>query len=187
MQGRCEDAIPILERLTAEYPRIAAANEMLAGCYIKEGRAQDAASLLERCLEEEPGQFAYVRDLGRAYIDLGRQRGSRRRLAAACSRATRSTASMYGHVAKMEQEAGLYDEAIETLRAGTRFKENAEYYCARDRSVSSGSSAGRRTRSGTRSSSSGRGRARSKARYGASPRSSGNRRSASASSLFSTR
>ncbi|MFA4948133.1 MAG: tetratricopeptide repeat protein [Candidatus Krumholzibacteriia bacterium] len=127
MQERCVEAIPILERLTTEYPRIAAANEMLAGCYIKEGRAQDAASLLERCLKEEPGQFAYARDLGRAYMDLGRREDAvavwRSLLAS-----DEKTATMYGHVAKMEQEAGLYDEAIETLRAGTGFKETAEYY-----------------------------------------------------------
>jgi tetratricopeptide (TPR) repeat protein len=127
MQGRCAEAIPILERLTTEYPRIAAANDMLAGCYIKEGRAQDAASFLERCLKEEPGQFEYVRDLGRAYMDL-----DRREDAVAAWRGLlagdEKTASMYGHVAKMEQEAGLYDEAIETLRAGAGFKETWEYY-----------------------------------------------------------
>jgi tetratricopeptide (TPR) repeat protein len=127
MQGRCAEAIPILERLTAENPRIAAANEMLAGCYIKEGRVQDAAAFLERCLEKEPGQFAYARDLGRAYMDLGRRED-----AVAVWRSLlandEKTASMYAHVAKMEQEAGLYDEAIETLRAGAKFKENAEYY-----------------------------------------------------------
>lgn len=127
MQERCAEAIPILERLTTEYPRIAAANEMLAGCYIKEGRAQDAVSLLERCLKEEPGQFAYARDLGRAYMDLGRREDAvavwRSLLAS-----DEKTASMYGQVAKMEQEAGLYDEAIVTLRAGAGFKETAEYY-----------------------------------------------------------
>ncbi|MCX5753519.1 MAG: tetratricopeptide repeat protein, partial [Candidatus Krumholzibacteria bacterium] len=117
MQDRCAEAIPILERLTTDYPRIAAANEMLAGCYIKEGRAQDAASLLERCLKEEPGQFAYARDLGRAYMDLGR-RGDAVAVWRGLLANDEKTASMYGHVAKMEQEAGLYDEAIETLRAG---------------------------------------------------------------------
>ena len=127
VRNRCADAVPILERLAAEYPRLAAANEMLAGCYIKEGRAQDAVSLLERCLEAEPGQFVYARDLGRAYMDLGRREDAvavwRSLLAG-----DEKTASMYGHVAKMEQEAGLYDEAIETLRAGARLAENAEYY-----------------------------------------------------------
>jgi tetratricopeptide (TPR) repeat protein len=127
MQNRCAEAIPILERLAAEYPRIAAANEMLAGCYLKEGRAQDAASFLERRLEEEPGQFAYIRDLGRAYLDLGRRAD-----AVAVWRSLLSgdekAATMYGHVAKMEQEAGLYDEAIETLRAGAGFREAGEYY-----------------------------------------------------------
>lgn len=127
VQGRCAEAIPILERLTTDNPRIAAANEMLAGCYIKEGRAQDAVSLLERCLEGEPGQYGYVRELGRAYMDLGRREDA---VAVWRSLLTgdAKTASMYGHVAKMEQEAGLYDEAIETLRAGAKFKESAEYY-----------------------------------------------------------
>jgi tetratricopeptide (TPR) repeat protein len=127
MLGRCGDAIPILERLVKDYPRIAAANEMLAGCYIKEGRPADAAAFLERRLAEDPEQFAYARELGRAYMDLGRREEAvavwRRLLAA-----DEKTASMYGHVAKMMQEAGLYDEAIEILREGTKYQETAEYY-----------------------------------------------------------
>ncbi len=127
IRGRCGEAIPILERLVKDNQRIAAANEMLAGCYIKEGRPADAAAFLERCLAEDPEQFAYARELGRAYMDLGRREDAvavwRRLLAD-----DEKTASMYGHVAKMMQEAGLYDEAIEILREGTKYKETAEYY-----------------------------------------------------------
>jgi predicted Zn-dependent protease len=127
MLGRCAEAIPILERLTADNPRIAAANEMLAGCYLKEGRARDAAAFLERCLRQEPGRYVYARDLGRAYLDLGRREDAvavwRGLLAG-----DEKSATVYGQVAKMEQEAGLYDEAIETLRAGSAFKETADYY-----------------------------------------------------------
>lgn len=127
MLGRCGEAIPILERLVKDYPRIAAANEMLSVCYIKEGRAADAAAHLERCLAEDPGQVAYARELGRAYMDLDRREDAvavwRRLLAG-----DEKTASMYGHVAKMMQEAGLYDEAVEILREGTKYKETADYY-----------------------------------------------------------
>ena len=127
MQGRCEDAIPILERLTTQYPQIVVVNEMLAGCYIKGARAQDAAELLERRLEEDPGDFSYLQDLAQAYIELGQKEkaiATWRRLL----EGDEKLGSRYGIVAKMEQEAGLYEEAIATLREGACFKENAEYY-----------------------------------------------------------
>jgi tetratricopeptide (TPR) repeat protein len=126
-RGRCEDAIPVLERMRAQYPQVAAANEMLAGCYLKTGRSQDAAALLERCLERDPANVSYLRDLGTAYVDLGRKEKAVdvwRRLLKDDER----YASTYGFVAKLEQGAGLYDEAIETLREGTRFKVSADFY-----------------------------------------------------------
>jgi len=126
-QGRCEEAIPILERLTTQSPRIAVANEMLAGCYIKAARAEDAAALLERCLEEDPGYTPYLQDLARAYIELGQKEKAVLTWRRLLEKDTK-LGSMHGVVAKMEQEAGLYEEAIATLRAGASFKENAEYY-----------------------------------------------------------
>ncbi|MGD1047298.1 MAG: tetratricopeptide repeat protein [Candidatus Krumholzibacteriaceae bacterium] len=127
MQGRCEDAIPILERLVAQYPQVYTANSMLADCYLKGGRSQDAAALLERCLETDAGNRTYLQDLGTAYVDMGRKEQAveiwRRLL-----KADDKFGSTYGIVAKMEQEAGLYDEAIATLREGMKFKENADYY-----------------------------------------------------------
>ncbi|HEY5133865.1 MAG TPA: tetratricopeptide repeat protein, partial [Candidatus Krumholzibacteriaceae bacterium] len=127
MQGRCEDAIPILERLVAQYPQVYTANSMLADCYLKGGRAQEAAALLERCLETDPGNRTYLQELGSAYIDMGRKEQALetwRRLL----KADEKFGSLHGVVAKMEQEAGLYDEAIATLRDGMKYKENAEYY-----------------------------------------------------------
>ncbi len=127
MQGRCEDAIPILERLVVQYPQVYTANSMLADCYLKGGRAQEAAALLERCLETDPGNRTYLQELGSAYIDMGRKEQALetwRRLL----KADDKFGSTYGVVAKMEQEAGLYDEAIATLRDGMKYKENAEYY-----------------------------------------------------------
>jgi len=127
MQGRCDEAIPMLERLLSEYPQISAASEMLAECYLKEGRLSDAVVLLEKCLAEEPENFACLRGLGLAYIESGdKEKG-----VAAWRRILKDDekhAALFGTVAKMEQEAGLYDEAIATLRAGKKFKEYGEYY-----------------------------------------------------------
>jgi tetratricopeptide (TPR) repeat protein len=127
MQGRCEDAIPLLERVTAQNRRNAAANEMLAGCYIKTARAADAAALLERCVEEFPGHTPYLQELGQAYLEMG----EKDKAVAAWRRLLGGDVkirSMYGLVAQMEQEAGLYEEAIATLRAGLAFKDNADFH-----------------------------------------------------------
>ena len=127
MQDRCDDAIPLLESLVAKSPQVAAAKEMLADCYLRTGRAQEAATLLERCLEEDPGNFAYIRSLGLAYIDLGQKEkavGIWHRILKDDER----FAGLYAQVAKLEQEAGLYDEAVATLRAGKRFKPQEEFY-----------------------------------------------------------
>jgi tetratricopeptide (TPR) repeat protein len=127
MQGRCDDAIPLLENLVAKFPQVVAAKEMLSDCYLKTGRAQDAATLLERFLEENPDNFAYVRTLGLAYIDLGQKE----RAVGVWQRMLKDDekfAGLYAQVAKLEQEAGLYDEAVATLRAAKKFKLQEEFY-----------------------------------------------------------
>jgi tetratricopeptide (TPR) repeat protein len=126
-QGRCEDAIPILEELVNKFPQLAGAKEMLSDCYLRAGRAQDAVPFLERCRAEDPENFVYARNLGLAYLDLGQKD----RAIAAWRGALKDDerfSNLYGTVARVEQEAGLYDEAIETLREGTKFKPQQEYY-----------------------------------------------------------
>lgn len=126
-EGRCDEAVPMLERLVAEYPQISAAKEMLAECYLKSERPRDAIALLEACAAEEPPQFSCLRSLGRAYIESGEKAkgvAAWRRILTIDER----QASLYGVVAKLEQEAGLYDEAIATLREGSVFRENGENY-----------------------------------------------------------
>jgi tetratricopeptide (TPR) repeat protein len=125
--GRCEEAIPILEQLVARQPRIAIAPELLSNCYLKTGRPGEAASLLERMLETDPDNFAYIRNLGLAYLDLGR----REEAVAAWRRALKDGeqyGAIYGLVARLEQEAGLFDEAIATYRAGSAYRPYMEYY-----------------------------------------------------------
>ncbi len=125
--NRCAEAIPILERLVKEFPQVGLAPELLSGCYLKTGRPQDVVPLLERGLAIEPERFAFIRDLGLAYLELDRREDA----VAVWRRALKTGeqyAAIYGIVAKLEQEAGLYDEAIATYRAGTAYRPYAEHY-----------------------------------------------------------
>jgi len=122
-----DKAIAVLEGLTAEFPQIAEATEMLSSAYLKAGRPREAAALLEGVLAKEPDRYAAIRDLGLAYLDMGEKEkavGAWRRLLRNDSR----YGAFYGVVAKLEQEGGLYDEAIETLREGLAFAEYRESY-----------------------------------------------------------
>lgn len=116
------DAIQILENVTAQFPEIAEAPEMLAGCYLKTGRSKDAAALFEQILASQPDRFSCIRDLGLAYMDMG----EKQKAIATWRRALGGDARLgayYGAVAKLEQEAGLYPEAVATLREGLAIKE----------------------------------------------------------------
>lgn len=126
-QERCEEAVPILRRLVTEYPQIGGAAELLSSCLLRLGRAQEAVDFLEGDLAAEPEQFGLIRDLGLAYLDLGRTGDA----VAAWRRVLRGDeqhASLYGLVARLEQEAGLYEEALATYREGRRFRNYTEYY-----------------------------------------------------------
>ena len=125
--GQCDRAIPLLEELVARHPQIAVAPEMLSSCYLETGRPADAAGLLERMLAAEPERLAYIRDLGTAYLDLGRRADA----IATWRRALdigEENGPLYGVVAKLEQEAGLYDEAIATYREGSAHAAFLEQY-----------------------------------------------------------
>jgi tetratricopeptide (TPR) repeat protein len=121
VRGRCEEAIPILERATARYPRIGAPHQMLADCYLRTGRAREAAALLEQCLEEDPGREVYIQRLGHAYLDLARKEKAIE-VWRGLLKADERSASAYGIVARIERDAGLYDEAIATFREGSKIE-----------------------------------------------------------------
>jgi tetratricopeptide (TPR) repeat protein len=122
-----ERAIAVLERIAADSPQVVEANDMLATCYLKVGRAREAATLLESVVASEPERFSSIRNLGLAYLDMG----EREKAVLAWRRMLRGGVqygASYGVVAKLEQEAGLYDEAIATLREGLAIKEYRENY-----------------------------------------------------------
>jgi len=117
---RYEEAITILEPICRDYPRSRIAFELLSMCYIRAGRPHDAVTLLEVQLKTAPDHFPYIKELGHAYLDLGQWEQA----VEAWGRILKDDkkyAGYYGLIAKLEQEAGLYDEALRTLRAGRKF------------------------------------------------------------------
>jgi tetratricopeptide (TPR) repeat protein len=123
------DAIGILESVTARYPEISEAPELLAQCYLKAGRPKDAAAVFERILAQQPNRLTCIRDLGLAYMDMGEKDMAvatwRRALAM-----RPPSGAYYGTVARLEQDAGLYAEAIATLREGLGVKEYRSSYAS---------------------------------------------------------
>jgi tetratricopeptide (TPR) repeat protein len=122
-----EQAIPILERISLEFPRVKAAAELLSQCYLKTGRPQDAVNLLEALLRSDPRHFNFARDLGHAYLDLGEKEKAVEAWERMLTDEEKS-ASYYGVVAKLEQEAGLYEEALRTYGRGRRFERHFQRY-----------------------------------------------------------
>ncbi len=122
-----EQAIRILEPICREFPKMRAAQELLSQSYLGAGRPQDAVNLLEALLSSNPRNFNFARDLGYAYLDLG----DKERAIGAWERVLtddEKSASFYGVVAKLEQEAGLYEEALRTYRRGRRFERHFQQY-----------------------------------------------------------
>ena len=119
-QGRCGEAVGILEPICENRPDLQRAAEQLASCYIELGRAGRAADLLEKRLETDPGHYPFIRLLGNAYLDLGERDmaiGAWRSVLGDDPRLAR----YYGLVGRLMMEAGFYEEAIETYRRGRFF------------------------------------------------------------------
>ncbi len=116
-QKRYEEAIEILEPLAEENPGMKNAAERLALCYQKTGRPQDAVALLEERIARDPHHLPFARTLGHAYLDLG-ERGRAIEAWHSILDDDPKRSGYYGIIAQLEKEAGLYEEALGTYRAG---------------------------------------------------------------------
>ena len=119
-QGRCGEAVGILEPLCEERPDLHRAAEQLASCYIKLGRARRAVELLEGRLGATPEHFPFIQLLGNAYLDLGERDMALRAWRSILGDDPR-LARHYGLVGRLMMEAGFYEEAIETYKRGRLF------------------------------------------------------------------
>lgn len=121
------EAIILLERLRGKVPEYHELAEMLSSCYLNAGRPQDAVTLLEKRLESSPGRIGYVTVLGRAYLDTGRKEKALETWHSILGGSERQ-AVYYRTISELEWAAGMYREAIETLRQGTKVKKYYQQY-----------------------------------------------------------
>ena len=126
-EKRYDEAIAVLEAVCRDFPEIVYAPERLSEAYLRAGRPQRAVALLEERLARNQTNINIIKNLGLAYLDLGEKEkavGAWHRILTGDKR----QAPYYGIVAKLEQEAGLYERALETLREGRRFKRYFQRY-----------------------------------------------------------
>ncbi len=119
--GRIEEAAVLLEKLLEDYPDAKTVIEKLSGCYLRTGRPEDAITLLKKGLRLYPGTFGMMRAMGYAYLDMGDRRRAADSWELILDGEGRNIA-YYGVVAKLERDAGMYERAMETLKAGRRYE-----------------------------------------------------------------
>lgn len=120
---RYDEAAALLEFMRESYPDISAIVDILAQCYLQSGRPQEAIVILQAELDKHPQRIELVKKLGLAYLDLG-ERDKAVEVWNGLLDDDERKASNYGIVARIEQDAGLYEEALATLREGRKFKKH---------------------------------------------------------------
>jgi tetratricopeptide (TPR) repeat protein len=126
-EKRFDDAIRVLERLCLNNPRFNLAAEHLVRCYFETGRTGRAIEFLEERLAKDPAHFPFARDLGNAYLDTAEREKALAVWNGVLERAP-GDARNYGRIARLEVEAGFYQEAISTYRAGRVFEKLYQPY-----------------------------------------------------------
>jgi len=120
-EKRYGEAIAALEALCDSFPEAHDLAELLSTCYLREGRPEEAAALLEERIAAEPRWAGFARNLGLAYLNLGRREDALRAWRSLL--AGEEGEENFGAVADLQWNAGMYEEAVETLREGARLEE----------------------------------------------------------------
>jgi tetratricopeptide (TPR) repeat protein len=115
------EAIAALEALCDSFPEAHDLAELLSTCYLREGRPEEAAALLEKRLAAEPRWTGFARNLGLAYLNLGRREDALRAWRSLL--AGEEGEENYMAVADLQWNAGMYEEAVETLTEGALIEE----------------------------------------------------------------
>lgn len=116
-ENRFKEAIGVLEPVCEGFPEYHDLAEMLSLAYIRAGRPEDAIALLEERLEKAPGRIEMVKNLGTAYLDIDEREKAIETWESVLG-GEHGRPENYGVVSRLEWNAGMYDEAIGTLRAG---------------------------------------------------------------------
>ncbi|MBN2070738.1 MAG: tetratricopeptide repeat protein [Candidatus Krumholzibacteriota bacterium] len=121
--GNFNDAIILLEELREKAPGFHDLAELLARAYIEIRAPEKAVFLLEEELGKTPGRTGFVTLLGKAYLDMG-QREKAVEVWHGILGEKSSNPVNYSIIADLEWSEGLFENAIATLREGSR---HAEY------------------------------------------------------------
>jgi tetratricopeptide (TPR) repeat protein len=119
-EGRGEEAADALRKILERYPDYSEGIYLIGRVYYETGMFEEAAEYLERRRADKPADWQTIEMLGQAYLELGR-RGDAERTWHSYLTGGEKNAGRYLQVSRAEWQAGLFDEAIETLREGRRF------------------------------------------------------------------
>jgi len=120
-EGRGAEAAAALEKILERYPDYSEGIYLIGRVYYESGMFGEAAEYLERRRMEKPQDFQTIEMLGQAYLELGRREDAERVWHSYLSDDEKH-AGRYLQVSRAEWKAGLFDQAIETLREGRRFQ-----------------------------------------------------------------
>jgi len=118
-RGRHADAIAPLNEILAMYPRRYEETILLSRCYIDAGMFLEAAEFLEGAKTRWPADFQVIKMLGTAYLEMGQREKAVSVWHSILSNDVISVAR-YLQVSMVEWRAGMFDQAIETLKEGRR-------------------------------------------------------------------
>jgi len=118
--GDYPGAIRLFKEFNEKYPNRFEENIYLGRCYMGAGMFEEAAVFLEGARKRFAGDYQFVEMLGQAYLEMGE-----REKAVAVWHSTltgkEKDVSRYLQVSRAEWNAGMYDQAIMTLKEGRRF------------------------------------------------------------------
>ena len=119
--GRPEDAIPLLHTILTRYPGSYEVTILLARSYESAGMSGEAVEFLEEARRRWPDEFQFTEMLGMAYLELGRS-DKAVEVWHSVLRDDESSVGRHMQVSKLEWRAGMFDQAIETLKDARKFE-----------------------------------------------------------------
>ncbi len=122
-------AIALFNEFNEKYPGRFEENYYLGKCYMAAGMFEDAALFLEGARVKFPGDYQFVDMLGQAYVEMGEQEKAVEAWHSVLTDKEKD-ASRYLQVSRAEWNAGMFDQAIETLKEGRRFKAHFSRFTA---------------------------------------------------------
>jgi len=121
--GDYAGAIGPLREFLARYPGQYGESTFLASCYINTARFEEAAAFLEETRKIWPGDVQFAEMLGQAYLEMGQPEKAVSVWHSVLTGDERDV-PRYLQVSRAEWNAGMFDQAISTLKEARRFEKH---------------------------------------------------------------